>query len=289
MLSFDLRGDCAVPLPSGDVKVSCVINFYGRLDLLRVILHSLAGQKYPRELFEVLLVEDRGGTADGAAVAEEFSHLLSLRYAPLPEPYGLMGHSRNYGLSLTKGDIVLLLDDDTVILQDDFLDLLVHRFEVSPEASAVIPHGLASFALIQGRYDFHDPYFMTSRCTAYRRDVLMKLGGFISAFIGQEDVEFVTRFFGGGYRSIMAPELTYYHPPLLVGNLRKPMAVGKSFASLRGRYPFVLWLLALMNCARHAPLYLVPCRKFREMGRFGVGFIAGVFVSLFNKEGFRYS
>jgi glycosyltransferase involved in cell wall biosynthesis len=265
-----------------------VINFYGRLDLLSGILHSLAQQTFPRELFEVVLVEDRGGTEAGRQMAADFADTLTVVYSPLCQDFGMMGHSRNHGLAVSRGEYVLFLDDDTVLLQDDFLAVLYRQFLFGEGVDAIVPHGQASFSVVEGRYDYHDPYFMTSRCTAYRRSVLAELGGFMSGFVGQEDVEFVIRFLLAGRRSLQVAELNYFHPPLLVGNFRKPMAVGSSFAQLRGKYPLVLWLLALLNCGRHAPLYLLPGRRNREMGRFGLGFLAGAVASFFKKGGFQY-
>lgn len=288
LFPFDLKGDCVVPPAGTGIKISCIINFYGRLDLLGGILYSLSQQDYPRDNFEVLLVEDRGGTEEGRAIAAKFSNLPVI-YVPLDKNFGSMGYSRNYGLQHSRGEYVLFLDDDTVILQANFLDLLVRSFDQFPEVDAVVPHGMASYALIKGKYGYHEPYFMTSRCTAYQRKVLAELGGFMGHFVGQEDVEFVVRFSMAGKRSINAPELEYYHPPLLVPNFSKPKAVGFSFSGLKSRYPFILWLLVMLNCSRHAPLYFLPVRRYREMGRFGIGFLAGVIASLFRKEGFRYS
>jgi glycosyltransferase involved in cell wall biosynthesis len=289
LFPFDLIGDCSVPPARDDIRISCVINFYGRLELLEGILWSLAQQCYPREKFEVLLVEDQGGTEKGRNLAEEFSSLLPVVYLPLDANYGKMGYSRNFGLAHTRGEIVLFLDDDTVLLQHDFLATLDGLFNTYAEADAVVPHGHAAFSLVADKYDYHDPYFMTSRCTAYRRSVLAELAGFINDFIGQEDVEFVTRFTISGHKAMNTDLIHYYHPPLLVPNLRKPKAVGVSFSRLRLRYPFIIWGLLMLNCARHAPLYILPSRRYKEMGRFGIGFIAGVFVSLFKKNGFQYN
>jgi glycosyltransferase involved in cell wall biosynthesis len=286
---FDLRGDCTIPAASDGITLSCVINFYGRINLLQGILYSLQGQDFPRDRFEIVLVEDQGGTEAGRLAAELFSKELPIRYLPLDANYGRMGYSRNFGLAHSRGKYVLFLDDDTVLQQGNFLSKLVDVFESNPEADALVPHGSAAYSLMDGRYDFHDPYFMTSRCTAYRRSVLAELGGFVSNFIGQEDVEFVVRFTIAGKKNRNVPELNYFHPPLLVPNFRKPMAVGYSFSMLKSRYPVLLWLLVVLNCARHAPLYLLPIRRFREMGRFGIGFMAGVVTALFKKEGFTYS
>jgi GT2 family glycosyltransferase len=265
-----------------------MINFYGRLDLLTGILYSLAAQDYSREHFEVILVEDKGGTEDGRKMANEFSASLPIVYAPLDKNFGRMGYSRNFGLARSRGEYVLFLDDDTLILQQDFLTKLEQIFAENPAIGAVVPHGQSSYGLLKGKYDFHDSYFMTSRCTAYRRTVLAELGGFIDDFIGQEDVEFVVRFLMAGKRALNVPELEYYHPPLLVGNFRKPMAVGQSFFRVRERYPFLIWMLLLLNCSRHAPLYLVPWGRFREMGRFGLGFLLGVLAGMCGKKGLQY-
>ena len=285
---FSLRGDCVVPPVSAGISLSCVINFYGRINLLEGILYSLQSQEFPRNRFEILLVEDQGGTETGRLAAERFSKDLPIRYLPLDANYGRMGYSRNFGLAHSHGEYILFLDDDTVIQQGNFLSLLVAAFESNHEAVALVPQGRASYALINGRYDFHDPYFMTSRCTAYRRSVLSELGGFVSDFIGQEDVEFVVRFTTAGKKSRNVPGLHYFHPPLLVPNFRKPMAVGFSFAAMKRRYPTLLWLLVVLNCARHAPLYLLPVRRYREMGRFGIGFLFGVIRGLFGGGGVRY-
>lgn len=288
LFPFELAGDGVVPPAADNMRISCIINFYGRLDLLRGILFSLADQAYPRDKFEVLLVEDRGGTEAGRHLAEAFAGQLPVRYLPLDDHFGKMGYARNFGLIRSRGEIVLFLDDDTVLAQDDFLAGLDRLFAGNPAADAVVPLGQASYALIADRYDFHDPYFMTSRCTAYRREVLQGLGGFMDDFIGQEDVEFVTRFTLAGKVALVTDTLSFRHPPLLVPNTRKPRAVGYSFFRLKGRYSWPIWLLLLINCARHAPLVLLPIRRCREQGRFGIGFLGGIADGLRGKKGQVY-
>jgi hypothetical protein len=65
-------------------------------------------------------------------------------------------------------------------------------------------------------------------------------------------------------------------------------AVGSSFYRLRQRYALFIWLLMLLNCSRHAPLYFLPGRKRREMGRFGIGFIGGIWDGMRRTEGHGY-
>ena len=274
---FDLEGDaCFFDRPNkNNIKISCVINFYGRLDLLGGILYSLTAQEYPRKQFEVILIEDQGGTAAGREFCESFADRLPIRYLPLDNNFGHMGYSRNFGLAQACGEFVLFLDDDTVFLQNDLLLQIEKAFAVNLDVDALMPRGRASFAVWPGGYDFHDPHFMTSRCTAYRHSVLQELGGFMSDFVGQEDVEFVVRFTLSGKKAVPLPEQEYFHPPLLIPNLKKPAAVGISFSRLRGRYSFLMLWLTALNCSRHFPLLLSPKRHHREMGRFAVGFFTG--------------
>lgn len=284
LFPFNLRGDCTFFDNDNPVRISCVINFYGRLDLLTGILFSLALQNYPKHNYEVVLVEDQGGTDAGYQLIDNFNDMLNIVYLPLDVNFGKMGYSRNYGLGRARGEIILFLDDDTVILQDNFLAELDRLFVENVDKDAVVPHGHASFSCLPDHYNYHDKWFMTSRCTAYRQSVLRDLGGFMDHFIGQEDVEFVTRFVMAGKKVLNTDVLHYYHPPLLVPNMRKPKAVGASFYNLKGRYPCVIWILLLLNCARHAPLFFFPFRRFREMGRFGTGFLLGVFDGIRGKK-----
>lgn len=284
LFPFSLKGDAKLDNIKYSCGISCVINFYGRINLLEGILYSLASQDLPKEKFEVLLVEDRGGTKEGKEIARRFEDVLNVRYFALSENFGIMGYSRNLGLSKTQGEYVLFLDDDTVILRNDFLSTLIGIFE-SSGADAVVPHGNTSYSILTGKYDFHDPYYPTSRCMAYRRDVMRELGGFVSDIIGQEDVEFVIRFIASGRTFHQAAALEYYHPPLIVNNIGKAAAVGMSFANLRKRYPFLLWLMLLVNGSRYLPLLLFPIKtKWRMQGRFSLGFFMGILYALIGKK-----
>jgi len=287
--NIDLHGDLECFSPRDEnIKISCVINFFGRLDLLAGILNCLVEQNYPIKHFEVILIEDQQGTAEGRAFCESFSDRLQIVYYPLDKNFGHMGYSRNYGLSKARGEFVLFLDDDTVILQTDFLSRLVAGFEAKENADAIIPQGFASYSLWPERYAYHEPYFMTSRCTAYRRSLLQSLRGFFSQIIGQEDVEFAVRFMIAEKIALRLSDLTYYHPPLLYPKLDKPKAVGYSFTTLRHRYPCLLFILLLLNCVRHLPLYFWPTRSAKEKGRFAVGFAVGIGLGLLGREGGAY-
>lgn len=282
---FSVKGDAVYASNSLiDKEISCIINFYGRIHLLDGILWSLATQDVSKDKFEVILVEDKGGTIEGMQRVDKFCELLNIRYCAVSKNYGYMGDARNKGFSISAGKYILFLDDDTVILQRDFLRTLIAEFN-SSGADAVIPRGMVSYCLLKGRYDFHDPYYPTSRCMAYSRAVLEELRGFVSAIIGQEDVEFTIRFIAAGKMYHRSQRLWYLHPPFILNNLNKPRAVGISFFGLRKKYPLLIWLTILLNGLRFIPFLFFPFKKkWRFQGLFSLGFLIGAIQGMFGKK-----
>ena len=284
LFPFSLKGDAELDQADSSVAVSCVINFYGRAYLLRNTLTCLSQQEFSKESFEVILAEDRGGTKEGKEIVREFGKKLNIKYFTLDQNFGVMGYARNFALSKCSGEYVLFLDDDTVILDSDFLEVLVREFEKTG-ADAVMPYGSASFSVIKDKYDYHDPYFPTNRCMAYTRETLGELGGFISEIIGQEDVEFTVRLIASQKKIYRSNMLSYMHPPLIYKNTDKAAAVGYSFARLRQRYPLIIWLLLLLNGLRYLPLYLLPFNsKFRMQAKFSLGFAKGIWYSITGRK-----
>jgi glycosyltransferase involved in cell wall biosynthesis len=284
LFPFSLKGDAQVGDADPGCDLSCVINFYGRGNLLRGIMTSLAGQEYDKKRFEVILIEDRGGTEDGRNIFREFEPMLNTRYYALEENFGVMGYARNFGLRKSRGEYILFLDDDTVILDGGFLSKLASDFE-DGEPDAVIPRGSASYCMLQDRYSFHDPYYPSNRCMAYRRETLRELGGFVDGIIGQEDVEFAVRLTAARKKVRRSETAIYMHPPLILGSLNKAAAVGASFAKLRNRYPLPVWVMLLINGSRYLPKLAYPfSTKCRMQGRFSLGFVLGIVYAITGKK-----
>jgi GT2 family glycosyltransferase len=284
LFPFPLKGDADIGDADPACDLSCVINFYGRVDLLRGIVTSLAGQDYDKNRFEVVLVEDRGGTEEGRAIFREFGPVLNSAYYAVGEKFGVMGYARNLGLRKTRGKHVLFLDDDTVIMDRGFISKLMDEFE-DGKADAVIPRGGASYCLLQGKYSFHDPYYPSNRCMAYRRETLRDLGGFVDEIIGQEDVEFAVRLTAAGKKVRRSQRAGYMHPPLILRSTSKAAAVGASFAKLRNRYPFPIWVMLLINGSRDIPKLICPfSTKYRMQGKFSLGFMLGILYAMTGKK-----
>ena len=249
------------------------------------ILHCLENQVYDHNSLEVILIEDKGGTEAGKNLTKKFSSLNISYFAP-EKNWGKMGYMRNFSLSKSKGEIVLFLDDDTTILDKFFVQKLAILFERDPKLMAIIPKGNSSYSLLKNRYSYHDPYFFSNRCVAYRRRCLIDLGGFDNKFIGQEDVELVIRFLFKGFKYLKTEELQYLHPPFIVRNYNKPKAVGFSFA--RSKYPPISKLTLFLNGCRWLPKIVYPSYKNIQMTKFALGFFVGFIHGLKNGKKATY-
>ncbi len=225
-------------------------------------------------------MEDRGGSVRGCCLKDKF-HSLNIRYFAPENNWGKMGFMRNFGLSKASGEIVLFLDDDTVILDNHFLPALYCTFKNDHTIDAVQSKGSASYALIHGRYSYHDPYFFTNRCMAYRKSCLKQLQGFDSNFIGQEDVELAIRFIARNFKVVQSKYLKYYHPPLIFRDSSKGYAVGASFA--RSKYNGFIKILLLVNGTRWLPRGILPGLKNKFMATFALGFLRGFILNIFGK------
>lgn len=279
----NLNGDLEIKDKSR-YELSCIINFYGRTNLLRNILSSLASQQIDKNRFEVVLVEDRGGTEEGALICEEYSEILNINYVTLKEKYGFMGYSRNIGVKESSGKYILFLDDDTVILQNNFLSHLLEVFKkIQPDG--IMPLGQPSFCIVGERYQYHDPYYPTNRCMAYSRITLMDLKGFKSNIIGQEDVEFNLRLVLSEKNIISEPGLRYFHPPLIQENFSKSASVGLSYFKLRKSYPFLIWVFIILNGLRYLPLGILSFNnKYFNQFKFSTGFLLGIIYGISGKK-----
>src|SRR6202046_3232354 len=89
---------------------SVVVPTRARPQFLRNCLESLLKLDYPRDRYEIIVVED--GTEEGQKVTEEVRER-----SPVPVHYKRIPHSgaatsRNVGLQLATGEIVAFIDDD---------------------------------------------------------------------------------------------------------------------------------------------------------------------------------
>lgn len=114
---------------TGRPRISVVIPTRDRPDYLNTCLEGFAAQTAPRETFEVVVVDD-GSTEPLDGVVAHFADSLDLRIERrLPDG---VAAARNVGITLARGDLLILFDDDQCPASDMVVHCLAFH-EASPE------------------------------------------------------------------------------------------------------------------------------------------------------------
>src|SRR5262245_35313420 len=91
--------------------ISVIIPTYERVGQLSVCLGALVAQDYPRDHFEVLVVDDGSATSPEAGV-DAFRDRLNVQF--LTQRHAGPATARNFGAAHAKGDFLAFTDDDCV-------------------------------------------------------------------------------------------------------------------------------------------------------------------------------
>jgi glycosyltransferase involved in cell wall biosynthesis len=130
-------------MPStGPIKVTVAIPTYNRADFLRQTLAGIAAQQFPRDHFEVLVIDNNSRDHTRSTV-EAFA---SIRPAPryILETRQGLDHARNRAIAEARGDLILFGDDD-ILVQPDWLAqmsaplLADHAGKIGAVGGEVIP------------------------------------------------------------------------------------------------------------------------------------------------------
>jgi glucosyl-dolichyl phosphate glucuronosyltransferase len=130
------------------IKVTVAIPTYNRADFLRQTLAGIARQQFPREHFEVLVIDNNSRDHTRRVVAEFASAQPPPRY--VAETQQGLDHARNRALAEARGEIVVFADDDILVEPDWLAQLAVPLLAdaarqigaVGGEVIPVFPHGL---------------------------------------------------------------------------------------------------------------------------------------------------
>ncbi len=203
---------------------SIVIPTYCRPEPLAACLKSLAELDYPRDEYEVVVVNDGGESPD--SVAWRFSSAMSLRV--ITQSNAGPGAARNRGASEAAGEWVAFTDDDCTP-DPQWLTRFDSQMQTTPDAMAGgrivnILTGMrnvcsaASQSLVSYLYSYYnrDPQharFFTSNNMAVNRMRFLDFGGFDLAFhrASAEDREFCDRWTQADRRLIYVPDAVVRH------------------------------------------------------------------------------
>jgi glycosyltransferase involved in cell wall biosynthesis len=123
------------PESSAPIEISVVITTFNRPNEVRRVLQSLAQQTGEAPSFEVVLVDD-GSDTGHEELAQEFRDLLRLTLVT-KENSGIAS-SRNLGLFISRGAVVLFQDDDDYLAPDFLQNLSIAHRERSGERDVIL-------------------------------------------------------------------------------------------------------------------------------------------------------
>jgi len=230
-------------------RVSVVIPTRNRPDQLSTCLEALAKQTFPRDRFDVLVVED-GGDEPLDSIIQSFVDRLSVRL--IRQSHTGPGRARNRGASAVTGGHLVFTDDDCVPTVD-WLEKLAERIQLNPDHMIggqvlnALPGNLFSTVsqrLITYLYVWfhgkpvHELRFFTTNNMAVPADRFREIGEFDSAhmLVAAEDRELCDRWLEWGFEMTYAPEVRVYHAHDL--NLRR--FLDQHFSYGRGAHDYYL-------------------------------------------------
>jgi GT2 family glycosyltransferase/glycosyltransferase involved in cell wall biosynthesis/SAM-dependent methyltransferase len=230
-------GQVRVLWPTTGAKVSIIIPTRDKVELLRPCLTSiLTLTSYPN--FEIILVDTGSTHAETHRYYEDLATEPRIHIIKFTGPFNY-SVVNNFGAAHAAGELLLFLNNDTQILETDWLTELagwVERPEVGVVGCKLIrPHGDIQHAgiimgleghgshVFEGNQENHygpfgssewyrDYYAVTGACLMMRRAVFQQVEGFDSAYqIGYGDIDLCLRTVEAGYRVVYTPFARILH------------------------------------------------------------------------------
>ena len=205
------------------LKFSIIIPTYNRPDCLEQCLQSIAQLDYPRDCFEVVVVDD-GSSIPLTPITDKFASSLSLNL--VQQQNAGPAAARNTGAAAARGQYLVFTDDDCQPVSD-WLRSLAEALNQAPGALIggrtlnALPNNLYSTAsqlLIDYIYDYYNQAtgaatFFASNNFAMPRTVYQQLQGFDTSFplAAGEDREFCDRWRYYGFPMHYAPNMQLRH------------------------------------------------------------------------------
>jgi len=210
------------------MRISVVIPTHNRKALLRRCLTAVTHQNYAQ--YEVIVVDDGSTDGTGDMVRQEFPQVRYIRQDPNQGPAA----ARNRGIEAATGEIVAFTDDDCIV-PTDWLTALVQGFRRRPEVAGVGGYQEAPEEILQTNTVARAERAMRLRRwgeraemeqlggnkvpglgtnnVAFRRDVLLKVGGFDEGFpvAAGEDADLKLRIARRSYRLFYIPLKVEHH------------------------------------------------------------------------------
>jgi GT2 family glycosyltransferase len=225
--------------PLDQTRAAVIVPTRDRLDLLQPCISSLIGSRRAnRTDFEILIVDNESSDTDTIAYMKSVES-DGVRVISSPGDFNWSGIN-NFAASQTDADVLIFLNNDTMVLSEDWCDELC-RHALRPDVGAVgarllyedgtIQHagtllgvggiagheGVGELASSGGYFDrnalVRRVSAVTGACLATRADVFRSVGAFdaVNLAVAYNDVDYCLRLGAAGYAVIYNPYCIFYH------------------------------------------------------------------------------
>jgi glycosyltransferase involved in cell wall biosynthesis len=244
--------------------VSFIIPVKNDAQRLRRCLSSILANDYPRELIEIIVVDNHSQDGSGRVARQHGAVVLH-------SPTGSVSELRNRGARAALGTILAFADSDHE-LDPRWIQTAVGVLDdprIGATGAPYLSEPCANW--VQQQYDGlrerlaarQDVNWLGSGNLAVKRSVFQQIGGFNAELTACEDVDFCNRIIGAGYRLVADPQLRSIHfgdprtlKALFLGelwrgrdNLRVTLRGPWTVRNLRSALIPAGQLLALLACA----------------------------------------
>jgi glycosyltransferase involved in cell wall biosynthesis len=197
--------------------VSIVVPFHNEGKAIRDLMHSLLNLSFENE-YEIIFVDDASTDDSSKIVADLIKKVpVKCKYVRLEKRRGSF-YARNRGIELAEGEIVAFIDAD-MIPDRNWLKYLVEPLvnnNVEGVCGKTIPakEDIMIEAVKVAPFGEELAYGFGSGNVAYRKDVLLAVGGFDERFDPKfrGDTDLGCRILKAGGKIVYEPRAIAYHP-----------------------------------------------------------------------------
>lgn len=225
--------------------VSIIIPVHNGATTIGLCLDAILELDYPRERFEVIVVDNN--SSDGTpSIVQQYPVRLAFEKG-IQTP----GAARNRGIAVAENEIIAFIDSDCVAgrnwlrnlvrpFRDPAVGVVGCRIESLQPDSGLVEEFLAQIRVLNGTwFRPSEPKGFPTTAVAYRRSALEQVGTFDPFMKASEDVDLAWRVQAyGGYVGVYVPEAVVYnkHRAKLVGMFRQFRRYGFWEVVLTTRY-----------------------------------------------------
>lgn len=223
-------------MPPTDIKLSVIALFYHGERWIDSCVRSLENQSLPRDLYEIILVDNGGSTPS----VHKYKKQKNLNVIHFPENYGFAG-GNNMALEHTRGEIIILMNQDVVVhhnclkeLSEAFdrysdagvisanMIMVSEKDHINPYSAVtetvghytLTPLGFSSYNLTKTEKDVIPVDFVSGNALGFRRTILKDIGNYLfdSRLVSYtEDLDFSLRLKKTKWQLYVWPRAVVYH------------------------------------------------------------------------------